>query len=92
MTECRAPQVGDPAWFDHHHAVEQLKLQAHQSVACHTAEFVKEALVREGKLEALVHELLLTEASALPPGPGAHWDAVHHLLCPRGILPLVTTG
>ena len=60
----RPAQVGTPAWFEQHDALEQLNLQAHLNAQAHGDEYVKEALVSHDRLTPLVHELLAAEVGA----------------------------
>ncbi len=56
-------QVGNEAWQSQHNAVVALNAQAHQNVAAHSDEFVKEALVQHDRINMLVFDLLLIEVA-----------------------------
>lgn len=64
----RAPhkpaQYGSPKFLEQHDWIVQLNLQAHHNAVAHADEFVMEALVSHGKVDALVHGLLVSEVSA----------------------------
>merc|ERR1711959_416772 len=53
--------IGTLQWIEQHCALDRLNVQAHQSVANQTDEFVVEALITFDKLPLLVHELVLIE-------------------------------
>ena len=52
-------QVGGDAWNVQQDALQQLAAHMHASVAAGSDEVVKDALVRHGKLDVLVHLLLV---------------------------------
>merc|ERR1711959_673086 len=53
--------IGTLQWIEQHCALDRLNVQAHQSVANQTDEFVVEALITFDKLPLLLHELVLIE-------------------------------
>jgi len=62
-------QYGSPKFLEQHDWIVQLNVQAHQNAVAHSDEFVMEALVSRGKVDALIHNLLVAEAwreNALP--------------------------
>lgn len=54
-------EVGSKAWMDQHKVLEKLNLQAHQSAASNSDEYVLEAFLTFNKVETLIHDLLLIE-------------------------------
>lgn len=52
---------GSAAWSRQREKIERLNIQAHQNVASHSDEFVKEALISHDKIAVLCHELLVVE-------------------------------
>mmetsp|Transcript_4636 Transcript_4636/g.4779 ORF Transcript_4636/g.4779 Transcript_4636/m.4779 type:complete len:433 (+) Transcript_4636:71-1369(+) len=54
--------IGSSKWVDQHLKIEKLNLQAHQSAMTNSDEYVIEALLTFGKLEVLIHDLLVIEA------------------------------
>uniref|UniRef100_A0A1I8GCW6 Zinc finger MYND domain-containing protein 10 n=1 Tax=Macrostomum lignano TaxID=282301 RepID=A0A1I8GCW6_9PLAT len=54
-------RIGDPQWQRQHQYIEKLNMQAVLSVAKQQDEFVPEFVVNHGKLETLMHDLLVTE-------------------------------
>ena len=53
---------GSAAWSRQREKIERLNIQAHQNVASHSDEFVKEALISHDKIAVLCHELLVVES------------------------------
>ena len=60
QAHCSA-QVGGDVWNAQQDALQRLAAHMHASVAAGSDEAVKEALVRHGKLDSLVHLLLVFE-------------------------------
>ncbi|CAM6014181.1 unnamed protein product [Sphagnum balticum] len=54
-------QVGSGKWLTQHGNLEKLNLQAHYNTMAHCDEFVMSALISHGKMEVLIHELLVVE-------------------------------
>jgi hypothetical protein len=55
-------EVGNAEWMEQHRRLERLNLQAHQSAVSNSEEFVLEAILTFGKIDILIHDLLLIEA------------------------------
>ena len=63
-------QYGSPKFLEQHDWIVQLNLQAHHNAMAHADEFVMEALVSHGKIDVLVHSLLVAEVRASKPRGG----------------------
>ena len=60
---CNVSQVGDEAWNAQQDVLSRLAAEMHASVATRSDEAVKAALVLHGKLDTLVHLLLVFEVT-----------------------------
>jgi hypothetical protein len=69
-------QYGSPKFLEQHDWITQLNLQAHHNVNAHCDEFVVEALVSRGKVDVLVHNLLVAEVRY--PAPASHKPPTLH--------------
>ena len=54
--------VGSTKWIAQHLNIEKLNLQAHQNAMTNSDEYVIEAILTFGKMEVLIHDLLIIEA------------------------------
>lgn len=55
-------EVGSSAWLGQHQVMERLNMQAHQSAASNSDEYVFEAILTFGKIEVLIQDLITIEA------------------------------
>ena len=55
-------EIGCSAWLQQHEVIERLNIQAHQSAASISDEYVLEALLTYDKLDVLVNDLITLEA------------------------------
>uniref|UniRef100_A0A7S3G0J4 Uncharacterized protein n=1 Tax=Palpitomonas bilix TaxID=652834 RepID=A0A7S3G0J4_9EUKA len=53
--------IGTPAWMKQQDAIQRLNAEAHRQVVAQSEEWVMQALVDEGKVEVLLHELIAVE-------------------------------
>ncbi|KAJ3003794.1 Zinc finger MYND domain-containing protein 10, partial [Thoreauomyces humboldtii] len=61
LKELPLAQVASSAWMKQHENMEKLNIQAHWNTMKMCEEFVTVALVDQGKIETLVHDLLLID-------------------------------
>ena len=54
-------EVGNSEYLQQHYMIEKLNIQAHQSAASNSEEYVLEALLTFNKIEVLIHNLILIE-------------------------------
>lgn len=62
LLKFKIEDIGSSKWLAQHLDIERLNLQAHQSAMTNSDEYVIEALLTFGKLELLIHDLLIIEA------------------------------
>ena len=54
-------EVGNSEYLQQHYMIEKLNIQAHQSAASNSEEYVLEALLTFNKIEVLIHNLIVIE-------------------------------
>ena len=55
-------EIGCSAWLQQHEIMERLNIQAHQSAASNSDEYVLEAILTHDKLDVFVNDLITLEA------------------------------
>lgn len=61
LIKFQTEDVGSSKWIEQHMHIEKLNLQAHQSAMSNSDEYVIEAFLTFGKIECLIHDLLIIE-------------------------------
>lgn len=61
IEEFGVKSIGCPKWFSQQERIEKLNMQSVQTASAQEDEFVKEFLINEAKIPALIHELITIE-------------------------------